>query len=283
MSSVDEPGQPSQEHPQSVAEAKSTEEQHAAAPPRHLHWTTIVVDLVIVVVGVFIGMQASNWNQQRATDEQSAMFTARLKADLRAEDWVYQFLIAYNREVLANANKAVNALDGTAPLSDEALLASAYRATQYKQRVRRRSTYDELISTGTIGLIRDQVLRDTAMQLYNVPTFDNLVREGMQSRYREAFRMSLSNGVQRALGKNCGDRYVQTGDYTAIHGDLDYPCNTGLSAQDIAASAKALRSNPNLVPYLRLRIADLETRLVDLTSNNRDIVENLRAIAQEKP
>ena len=250
---------------------------------KHLHWTTIGIDLVIVVVGVFIGMQASNWNQDRATNQQSVVLTARLKSDLREEDWGYQFMIAYNREVLANANQAVNALDGTAAMSDEALLVSAYRATQYKQRVRRRSTYDELISTGAIGLIRDQALRDTAMRLYNIPTFDNLVREGRDSRYREAVRMSLPNDVQRALGKNCGDRYIRTGDYAAIHGILGYPCTTGLSERGIAESAKALRSNPNIVPLLRLRIADIDTRLVDMTSNNRDIMEHLRAFAEEKP
>jgi hypothetical protein len=85
------------------------------------------------------------------------------------------------------------------------------------------------------------------------------------------------------LGKNCGDRPIQTGDFAAIHGNLDYPCSTGLSAQDITESAKALRSNPNIVPYLRLRIADIETHLVDMTSNNRYIMEHLHAIAEEKP
>jgi len=250
---------------------------------KHLHWTTIVIDLVIVVVGVFIGMQASNWNQQHATDEQSAVFTTRLKTDLRGEDWTYQFLIAYNREVLANANRAVDALEGKTALSDESLLVSAYRATQYRQRNRRGSTYDELISTGTIGLIRDQNLRDTAMRLYSIATFDNLIREGMQSRYREAFRMTLSNDVQRALGTHCGDHFIRPGDYAGMHGNLDYPCSTGLSAQEIADAARALRSNPNMVPYLRLRITDLETRLVDMTSNNRDIMEHLRAIAGQAP
>jgi hypothetical protein len=250
---------------------------------KHQHWTAFAIELVIVVLGVFIGMQVSNWNQDRASNQQAAVFSAHLKADLREEDWGYQFLIAYNGEVLASANQAVNALEGKTAMSDEALLVSAYRATQYKQRVRRRSTYDELISTGTIGLIRDQTLRDTAMRLYNIPTFDNLVREGLQSRYREAVRMSLPNDVQRALGKNCGDRYIQTGDYAAIHGILDYPCTTGLPEQSIAESAKALRSNPNIVPLLRLRIADLETRLVDMTGNNRDIMEHLRVFAEEKP
>ena len=31
------------------------------------------------------------------------------------------------------------------------------------------------------------------------------------------------------------------------------------------------------------RIADLKTRLVDMTCNNRDIMEHLRAFAQEAP
>jgi len=41
----------------------------------------------------------------------------------------------------------------------------------------------------------------------------------MQSRYREAFRMTLPNDVQRALGSNCGDRFVRAGDYEGL-GDL---------------------------------------------------------------
>src|SRR4029077_20404730 len=108
------------------------------------------------------------------------------------------------------------ALDGTTSMSDESLLICAYRATHYKQRLRRRSTYDELISTGTIGLIRDGTLRDTAMRLYNSLTIDSMAREGKESRYREAFRMTVANEVQRAVAKNCGDRYIEPGDYAAI-------------------------------------------------------------------
>ena len=248
---------------------------------RKQEWTAIWIDLLIVVVGVFIGIQVANWDGERETSKKAALFTERLKADLRGEDWTYQFLIVYNREVLANANRAVSALDGKAAISDEALLVSAYRATQYRNRNQRGSTYDELISTGSIDLIRDRTLRDTAVRLYNLTIFDNLVREGMQSRYREAFRMSLPNDVQRALGKHCGDRVSSPGDYATIHRNLDYPCRTGLSTQTIAESAKALRANPDIVRSLRLRIADLETRMFDLTRNNRSVMESLRAIARD--
>ena len=95
--------------------------------------------------------------------------------------------------------------------------------------------------------------------------------------------MSVPNDVQRALVKQCGDRYIETGDYAAITGVLDYPCTVGLSEEAIGEATNALRSTSNLVALLRLRIADIETRLVDLTSNNRIILEKLRAIATEKP
>ena len=29
------------------------------------HWTAVFLDFVIVVVGVFIGLQVNNWNQAR--------------------------------------------------------------------------------------------------------------------------------------------------------------------------------------------------------------------------
>jgi len=56
-----------------------------------------------------------------------------------------------------------------------------------------------------------------------------------------------------------------------------------LPEQAIGEAARALRSNPNLLPALRLRIADIETRIVDLTNNNRSILDNLHAVATEKP
>ena len=250
---------------------------------KHQQWTAIGIDFIIVVIGVFVGIQVSNWNQARVTDQQAAVFTAHLKEDLREENWGYQLMIEYGRDVVKHAEIAVGALDGTVPVSDEVLLVSAYRATQYKNKPRRRATYDELLSTGALGLIADRSLRDTAMRVYNMPTIEMLVREGMSSRYREAFRMTLPNPVQRALARNCGDRLIVVGDYRSMGSVLDYPCKSGLSEAAISEAAGALRANPELLPLLRLRVADIDTRLADLTGNNRPIMEGLRAIAREKP
>ncbi len=94
--------------------------------------------------------------------------------------------------------------------------------------------------------------------------------------------MSVPNDVQRALGKTCGDRYIKPGDYTDFDHVIDYPCKTGLPAEVIDAAANTLRSDPQTIRFLRQRIADLDTRLVDITQNNRDVWEALLNIAKEK-
>jgi hypothetical protein len=73
------------------------------------HWFGVGIELMIVVLGVFIGMQVSNWNAERETSRRAAVFSTRLTEDLREEDWGYQLLISYSRQVLVYANRTAAA------------------------------------------------------------------------------------------------------------------------------------------------------------------------------
>ena len=55
-------------------------------------WGAILTELVIVIIGVFIGMQVSNWNEERETDRKAVVFTERLRTDLQKEAWNYEYL-----------------------------------------------------------------------------------------------------------------------------------------------------------------------------------------------
>lgn len=250
---------------------------------RRQDWTAVVVELVVVVLGVFIGLQAANWNEDRQTDIRATDFTQRLRADLRQEAWAFEYEIAYIKDVLANAKRAADALSGSRPLSDEALLIAAYRASQFEFSVRRRATYDELTSTGEIGLIRDLALRDLAAAVYNIPVFDGILEEGTNNPFRKAFRMAIPYEVQLALAATCGDRVVGPGDYEGIAHSLDYPCSSGLPAQVIGANAAVLRSDRQFLEFLRLRIAEVGTNQDNLTIYYPEIRGGLQALAREKP
>ena len=246
-------------------------------------WTAIVIEFVLLVVGVFLGIQVANWNADRETKQKATVFTERLKVDLRVESWRYQLLLAYYHDVRDATEAAADALSGKAPLSNEDFLINAYRATQYKQGSSTRATYDELISTGNIGLIADRKLLNFAVRAYSIATVDNTVKEGIESPYRALFRMNIPNDTQRALGKQCGDRYIAPGDFREFDHVIDYPCKPGLSAAAIDEAANALRADPQTLRFLRRRVADLETRLADLTGNNRDVLEGFLAITKEQP
>ena len=49
------------------------------------HWIGVLVELAIVVVGVFIGIQASNWNAAREERRKGIEFAVRLKHDVQED------------------------------------------------------------------------------------------------------------------------------------------------------------------------------------------------------
>lgn len=257
--------------------------RHVIVHLRRQDWTAVFIELVVVIVGVFIGVQASNWNEQRETDQKAAVFSERLSADLREEAWGYAMNIGYFDQVQTNARRAADALTGKTPLPSEALLIAAYRATQFNGNTRRRATYDELISTGEIGLIHDAALRDLAMRVYTDPVIDQITQDGQHSEYRGEFRKAMPYDVQLALADKCGDHVVPVGNYEDIARVLDYPCATGLSPAAIEAADAILQKDPRIVPLLQLRIADIGTDLGNLTVYYANTIRKpLQRLAEEK-
>jgi hypothetical protein len=249
---------------------------------RDQNWTAIAIEFVLLVLGVFLGLQVANWNEDRLDAKRGAELTERLKEDLDVEAWNYQNMIGYHGQVRANALRAADALAGRTELSDEALLVAAYRATQYSDNTRARSTYDELTSTGDFGLIADPALRNLSNHLYNTPVFQWFTDEGRNSRFRRWFRMHIPHPVQAAVAEACGDKVVNTHDYAGIPGVLDYACQVPLPAADIAAAAAILRSDPDALAALRLRIADLGTSLANLDTFYADEWTYLRTVSAEE-
>lgn len=237
---------------------------------REQNWTAIWIEFVLLVTGVFLGIQVSNWNEERETKQKAAVFTARLTDDLRREAWGYEYLLEYNRETTASQRRVLDAMAGKTTLSDEQFIISAYRATQYfYNNVRFRATYDELVSTGNIGLIADEKLRATAIAIFTTQLLDQIVQTARDSEYRRLFRETVPAEVQAALLARCGDHEATVLDYASLKHTLDYPCTLGVSREDMHTAADALKALPRFAPALRTRFADNQTALTDLKINKK--------------
>jgi hypothetical protein len=239
------------------------------------NWTAIVIEFVLLVVGVFLGMQVSNWNQEREQRNKAAAFTARLREDIRYELWAEQSIIEYYGAARRHAGLALDALSGRRPTTDEQFLISAYRATQIQTNPRARATYDELVSTGTIGLIADSGLRSAAIAYFTSDFYETTATKSQESEYRRLFRESVPYDLQDTLLARCGDRKIKALDYASLAHQLDFQCTLGMPAESVAKAAAALRAQPRLLPALRLRYADLATAITNLSVDRSSKVRQL--------
>jgi len=227
-------------------------------------WFTFAVDFCVIVAAVFVGILIADWNDARREVQRSEALTSRLIDDLADEAWIYHYIVSYHEDVLGAAMRTQDALLSDAGLVSEAFLIDAYRASQYTWWKQRRGTFDELVSTGALGLIRDEDLRRIALEVYSSPLQRDIAQAGQNSLYRALFRQQVPTDVQRALGKACGDLAIPFGVYGRLSEVLSYECTPELSQAQIETSARALTENPEFAPTLRLRIANLETELADL-------------------
>ncbi|MBO6687201.1 MAG: DUF6090 family protein [Hyphomonas sp.] len=228
------------------------------------NWFAVWLDFVIVVIGVFIGLQTSNWNDAREQNRQAAVYTDRLSNDLQIEFEYATSLIEYYRVTHQAGLIAYDGLSAEMALDDETVLINAFRASQYNWYERRRAAFDEIVASGSLALIDDVALRETAIGIYNTPVFSLLESEGASSRYRERFRMAIDPRLHENLLRNCGDVEYDNGGEAVALVEIGYACKLDVSKDDIAEAIAALRRDIELFPALRLRNAQVSGQIIDM-------------------
>jgi len=191
---------------------------------RKQEWTAIGLDLLIVVLGVFIGMQVSNWNASQVDQRALAKYMQDIAADIRADqaELARSELSALDRIGAANymfreagVTSAVDSITlSRASVSDaftdrstfeipagsEITAAEAGRlwelqASAYNYDMHR-SAFDALVSSGKIELVRDDRLMQALREYYYLV---GALTE-TQSRTLVPFHnYALEQGLQRGL------------------------------------------------------------------------------------
>ncbi len=133
---------------------------------RRQDWFTVAVETLIVVFGVFIGLQVSNWNEARKQAALQATLLERLEEEFLTLEPVVADLVTISRLAQTSTAEVVNALRQEAPPADEAAFRYALGRANWAQNVPQVATaYAELVATGRLADIRDVELR-TALIRY---------------------------------------------------------------------------------------------------------------------
>ena len=142
--------------------------EHAKAQ----NWFAVMLDFFIVVIGVFVGIEVANWNQARQDRQEERRYYSQLLVDLRSD--LETFSRAEKRADLFDeaAQLVIDRLGGKAPpqVSSGRMAISIHRAGWIYIPYASRGTYNELVSTGNLGLLRNPELKSEIASYYE--TFD---------------------------------------------------------------------------------------------------------------
>lgn len=214
--------------------------------------TAIGVDLFIVVAGVFIATQVSDWSAGEADKRRGQAYLQQLTTEIESNQTGLEWIRGYYDAVYEGAVRANALLEQSTP-DPEDLVVSAYRGTEYIYYATTSATWDQIVSSGDIALIPNDVR--VSIQDYLKYDSSREVRETFSSSaYRQIVRRLISYDVQDAIRARCSEQNDTTGGITDFPAECDL---SGVDHAEILASALALQRDPRVLLDLRYQISDL--------------------------
>ncbi|MCI1711972.1 MAG: hypothetical protein LKM32_08695 [Chiayiivirga sp.] len=132
---------------------------------REQNWAAIFIEFVLLVLGVFLGIQVANWNEARQERALEAEYIARLQRDFGAIDARLTINMTRWENTAFAPIRLINDLDafrqlGTWPRAKAEMLRDLDATMGSRIPAPRAASYAELLSAGRLGLLRDRRLRE---------------------------------------------------------------------------------------------------------------------------
>ena len=237
-----------------------------SANVRAQNWTAIAIEFVIVVAGVFIGMQVANWNQARAEKAATQRMLVQLAPELESQMEFIATVRTYYATARRYADQALAGWNGGPGVSDEQFVIAAYQASQVTGVGTNAENWALTFGGEQLRNIDDSKVR-RGMELILTADYEPMTISAVASPYREHVRRVIPIKVQDDIRRKCGDRTV-TGKAGSIVSILPAKCGLRMPAAEAAAVAKSLRARPQLVEELNWHLAGVAVFLT-----NVDILE----------
>ena len=167
------------------------------------NWTAVALDFVIVVVGVFIGIQVANWNEARVETRREMIYLAALKEDFNQ---IIAELEVDARDYETTANAMTFLLDQSRlPQPDAAVAAlnsAAARLIRMSGTPIVDDTYKNLTGAGDLSIIKSQALKNDLASFYSYTNVIRLVANTHEMQLVSIFQPYIIKNLDYALFLN---------------------------------------------------------------------------------
>jgi hypothetical protein len=236
--------------------------KRVAARLRAQDWIAISIELAIVIVGVFIGTQVSNWNASRLERAETRRMLVQLQPELRGLIDFSQSARKYYGTTRRYAGVALAGWRADPNVSDSDFVIAAYQASQISGIATNNATWATIFGADRLRTIDDPTIRrDLASLMASDTSQIDLV--AVDTPYRRNVRRIIPIDIQDSIRAACGD--VPPADKPNLF-LLPSNCPLAIAPKAAASAAQALRSHPDLANDLQWHVAAAAAFLASLRS-----------------
>jgi hypothetical protein len=240
------------------------------------NWTAVAIDLVVVILGVFIGIEAANWNGARQDSARGDAYLDRIHHDLGTDIATLEQRFRFWSEVSRQGQIAIRYEETgqTGGHSNWEVLRAYFQASQIWFFTPADGTYEEMKSAGQLDLIRNVDVRAALAQYYQAAERNRALFE-MLPPYRDRVRGLMPSQTLTYMWDQCHRSRVADEDFLN--------CEAPISEQESATALRTLAADDELLPALRSWNAQLRvmmdsgrTRLEAARDVDRQVKASLR-------
>lgn len=226
---------------------------------RDQNWFAVGIDFLIVIVGVFIGIQVANWNDARIDAGRAVAYLERINLDVDADLATLADRKRFWGEVSRYGETGLRyAESGLAEdTSHWAVLLAYFQASQVAEFITTQATYDELRSAGDLELISDLDIRNTLAGYYHFGAAPTVVE---RPAYREHVRGIIPMDIQAYIWDSCYES-------NAAGFQRMFDCPSPVDKETARAVVDTLAGNALLMEELRYWMSTMH--VAQLIANDR--------------
>ncbi len=222
-----------------------------AANLRAQNWFAIGIEFAIVVAGVFVGTQVSNWNAERLEKRETQRMLAQLKPNLQSLSDYYNSARTYYATTRRYATTAFAGWRRDPAVSDADFVIAAYQASQIIGIATNSSSWSTVLGADQLRKIDEPETRYELSFLMSAD-YSIIDTSSVNTPYRQNVRRWIPIDMQDAIRSRCGDRPSSNNTLTTI---LPPTCDVKLDPKEAADAAQILRAHPELVQDLQWHMA----------------------------
>jgi hypothetical protein len=242
---------------------------------RRQNWTAIAIEFAIVVIGVFLGTQVANWNQERSDRLETERMLVQLRPEIASQVEFFANGRTYYATTRRYADQALAAWAGDKRISDEQFVIAAYQASQIFGIGINAENWALTFGGEQLRNIEDPQLRRN-LQLVLTQDYSPVESQAVATPYREQVRRVIPISIQDRIRTKCGDRPIRDAAFSI----LPPTCPIKLDPAEARKIAAALRARPDLAQELSWHLAAIAAYMASAEFLEQPISELQRDLAK---